>query len=147
MPADEIPAATIGAQIDAAVAAASAAGIAGKDVTPYLLDKLLTLTGGASLTTNIALIKSNACACGADCRGSPRARLSAIASSTAPAITTFATLLAAMTAPPRRRAARDAEVERRHVQRERHVARIAAALRESVIDARRVRPMTRPPSR
>jgi pseudouridine-5'-phosphate glycosidase len=58
--ADEIPAGVIGAQIDAAVAAAHAAGITGKAVTPYLLDALLTLTGGASLTTNIALIRSNA---------------------------------------------------------------------------------------
>jgi len=29
-------------------------------VTPFLLDRLLALTGGASLTTNIALIRSNA---------------------------------------------------------------------------------------
>jgi pseudouridine-5'-phosphate glycosidase len=56
----EIPAADIGAHIDAAVAAAAAAGITGKAVTPYLLDDLLKRTGGASLTTNIALIKSNA---------------------------------------------------------------------------------------
>jgi pseudouridine-5'-phosphate glycosidase len=58
--AHEIPAADIGAHIDAAVAAAAAAGISGKAVTPYLLDDLLKRTGGASLTTNIALIKSNA---------------------------------------------------------------------------------------
>jgi pseudouridine-5'-phosphate glycosidase len=58
--ADEIPAAEIGVQIEAAVTAASAAGISGKEVTPFLLDRLLALTGGASLTTNIALIKNNA---------------------------------------------------------------------------------------
>ena len=58
--AHEIPAADIGAHIDAAVTAAAAAGISGKAVTPYLLDDLLRRTGGASLTTNIALIKSNA---------------------------------------------------------------------------------------
>ena len=40
--------------------AAAAAGISGKAVTPFLLDALLDLTGGASLTTNIALIKNNA---------------------------------------------------------------------------------------
>jgi pseudouridine-5'-phosphate glycosidase len=57
---DEIPAAEIGVQIEAAVAAANAAGISGKEVTPFLLDRLLALTGGASLATNIALIKSNA---------------------------------------------------------------------------------------
>ena len=58
--ADEIPASEITAEIDAAVAAAEAAGITGKAVTPYLLDRLLTLTGGRSLTTNIALVKNNA---------------------------------------------------------------------------------------
>jgi pseudouridine-5'-phosphate glycosidase len=58
--AHEIPAADIGAHIEAAVAAAAAAGITGKAVTPFLLDDLLRRTGGASLTTNIALIKSNA---------------------------------------------------------------------------------------
>ena len=58
--AEEIPAGEIGAHIEAAVAAAKATGISGKDVTPFLLDRLLELTGGRSLTTNIALIKSNA---------------------------------------------------------------------------------------
>ena len=58
--ADEIPPDQIGAHIDAAVAAATATGISGKDVTPFLLDRLLDLTGGRSLATNIALIKSNA---------------------------------------------------------------------------------------
>ena len=58
--ANEIPAADIDAHIEAAVAAATAAGITGKAVTPFLLDDLLERTGGASLTTNIALIKSNA---------------------------------------------------------------------------------------
>ncbi len=58
--ADEIPAGEIGAHIEAAVAAARATGITGKDVTPFLLDRLLDLTGGRSLATNIALIKSNA---------------------------------------------------------------------------------------
>jgi pseudouridylate synthase len=58
--ADEIPAAEIGAHIDAAVAAAQATGISGKDVTPFLLDRLLDLTRGRTLATNIALIKNNA---------------------------------------------------------------------------------------
>lgn len=57
---DEIPAAEIGAYIDAAVAAAQATGISGKDVTPFLLDRLLDLTRGRTLATNIALIKNNA---------------------------------------------------------------------------------------
>jgi pseudouridine-5'-phosphate glycosidase len=58
--ADEIPASEISAHIEAAVAAARATGITGKDVTPFLLDRLLELTGGRSLKTNIALIKNNA---------------------------------------------------------------------------------------
>ncbi len=58
--ADEIPADVIGAHIETAVADAVAAHISGKEVTPFLLDRLLALTGGASLTTNIALIRSNA---------------------------------------------------------------------------------------
>ncbi len=58
--ADEIPASEIGVHVEAAVAAASTARISGKDVTPFLLDRLLALSGGRSLTTNIALIKSNA---------------------------------------------------------------------------------------
>jgi pseudouridine-5'-phosphate glycosidase len=58
--ADEIPPAEIAGHIETAVAAAQAEGITGKDVTPFLLDRLLALTGGRSLTTNIALIKSNA---------------------------------------------------------------------------------------
>jgi pseudouridine-5'-phosphate glycosidase len=58
--ADELPAAEIGALIERAVADAAAAGISGKAVTPYLLDRLFTLSGGRSLTTNIALIENNA---------------------------------------------------------------------------------------
>ena len=58
--ADEIPGHAINAHIDTAVKAAADQGITGKAVTPFLLDGLLTLTAGASLTTNIALIKSNA---------------------------------------------------------------------------------------
>jgi pseudouridylate synthase len=57
---DEIPAAEIAEHIDAAVAAANAMGIAAKDVTPFLLDRVLRSTGGRSLKTNIALIKNNA---------------------------------------------------------------------------------------
>jgi pseudouridine-5'-phosphate glycosidase len=32
----------------------------GKEVTPFLLAKLLEITGGASLKTNIALVENNA---------------------------------------------------------------------------------------
>jgi pseudouridine-5'-phosphate glycosidase len=58
--ADEIPASEIRAHIETAVADAQNEGISGKEVTPYLLDRLLKLTAGRSLRTNIALIKSNA---------------------------------------------------------------------------------------
>jgi pseudouridine-5'-phosphate glycosidase len=46
--------------IDAALQEAEALGITGKEVTPFLLDKIKELTGGASLKANIALIKNNA---------------------------------------------------------------------------------------
>ncbi|MDW6026586.1 pseudouridine-5'-phosphate glycosidase [Mesorhizobium sp. BAC0120] len=46
--------------IAAAQQAAEKDGIAGKSVTPYLLAKILELTQGASLTTNIALVENNA---------------------------------------------------------------------------------------
>jgi pseudouridine-5'-phosphate glycosidase len=58
--ADEIPAGEIAAHIEAAVAEARRAGIKGKAVTPFLLSRLLALTGGRSLATNIALVKNNA---------------------------------------------------------------------------------------
>ncbi len=46
--------------IETALQEADEQGIAGKDVTPFLLDKMKELTGGKSLKTNIALIKNNA---------------------------------------------------------------------------------------
>jgi len=58
--ADELTRDEIGGHIDAAVAEAAAAGVSGKAVTPYLLDRLFALTGGRSLTTNVALVKNNA---------------------------------------------------------------------------------------
>ncbi|WP_018262048.1 pseudouridine-5'-phosphate glycosidase [Methylobacterium sp. WSM2598] len=58
--ADEIPAAEIAGLIETAVAEARAAGISAKAVTPFLLGRLLALTGGRSLATNIALIRHNA---------------------------------------------------------------------------------------
>ena len=46
--------------IEAAIKNAEAAGVKGKDVTPYLLDRLAEATGGRTVETNIALLKSNA---------------------------------------------------------------------------------------
>ena len=46
--------------IDTAVKEAADQGIKGKDVTPYLLKRIVELTGGASLDTNIHLVVNNA---------------------------------------------------------------------------------------
>lgn len=59
-PDDEIPAAEIGGIIDQALADMARLGIRGKDATPYLLGRIVEITGGASLTTNIALVRANA---------------------------------------------------------------------------------------
>ncbi len=56
----EIPAAEMSAYIEIAVAEAAARGMAGKAVTPFILARLVEITGGRSLRTNIALVQSNA---------------------------------------------------------------------------------------
>ncbi|MGB3897631.1 MAG: pseudouridine-5'-phosphate glycosidase [Mesorhizobium sp.] len=58
--ADEIPAAEMAGTIAAAQKAAEAQHVAGKAVTPFLLSKILELTDGRSLKTNIALVENNA---------------------------------------------------------------------------------------
>lgn len=58
--ADEIPASQISAVIDQALADLDALGIGGKDVTPYLLKRIVELTDGASLVANVALVRNNA---------------------------------------------------------------------------------------
>lgn len=57
---DEIPADEINAIIEQAIADMDAQGIHGKDATPFLLGRIVEITGGASLTANIALVKNNA---------------------------------------------------------------------------------------
>jgi pseudouridine-5'-phosphate glycosidase len=57
---DEIPADVMGSYIAAAQRAAQEQKVVGKAVTPFLLGKLLELTDGASLKTNIALVENNA---------------------------------------------------------------------------------------
>ncbi|CDX39501.1 conserved hypothetical protein [Mesorhizobium sp. ORS 3359] len=57
---DEIPADGMAGYIDAAQKAAEAQSVTGKAVTPFLLSKILELTGGRSLKTNIALVENNA---------------------------------------------------------------------------------------
>ncbi len=58
--ADEIPAGEIAAHIEEAVADATRRGVGGKGVTPFILSRMLELTGGRSLRTNVALILGNA---------------------------------------------------------------------------------------
>ncbi len=58
--ADAMPRAEIDALTEQALAEAAAQGVVGKAVTPFLLARIKALTGGASLVTNIALVKNNA---------------------------------------------------------------------------------------
>jgi pseudouridine-5'-phosphate glycosidase len=58
--ADAMEPAAVNAIIERALGEAATAGIAGKRVTPFLLDRIKQLTGGASLAANIALVKHNA---------------------------------------------------------------------------------------
>jgi pseudouridine-5'-phosphate glycosidase len=57
---DEIPADQISGIIEQALLEMEKAGIAGKEATPYLLGRIVELTNGESLRTNIALVKNNA---------------------------------------------------------------------------------------
>lgn len=59
-PEDAIPREQMEAWIERAVAESSSACITGKDVTPWLLNRIYELTNGRSLDANIALIKKNA---------------------------------------------------------------------------------------
>ncbi|MGC3953715.1 MAG: pseudouridine-5'-phosphate glycosidase [Propionicimonas sp.] len=56
----EIPEAEIGALIAQAVAEAEQRGITGAAITPYLLGRIVELSGGASLDANIELVRNNA---------------------------------------------------------------------------------------
>jgi pseudouridine-5'-phosphate glycosidase len=58
--ADEIPAGELRPLILAAQREAAAQGISGKAVTPFLLGRLLAMTGGRTLEANVALVRSNA---------------------------------------------------------------------------------------
>ncbi len=58
--ADEIPQAQMTGFIRQALQDAEAAGIRGKAVTPWLLARMLEITGGRSLKANIALVENNA---------------------------------------------------------------------------------------
>ena len=58
--ADEIPEAEISILITRAVTEAERQGITGAAITPYLLGRIVELSGGDSLRANIALVKNNA---------------------------------------------------------------------------------------
>ena len=57
---EELEESYINSIIEEALKEAKEKQIAGKAVTPFLLDKIKTLTGGKSLEANIALVKNNA---------------------------------------------------------------------------------------
>ncbi|MFN3294351.1 MAG: pseudouridine-5'-phosphate glycosidase [Gemmobacter sp.] len=59
-PEHEVPLQEIGPAIETALAEAAAQGIAAKAVTPFLLDRIVALTGGRSLESNTALVLANA---------------------------------------------------------------------------------------
>ena len=58
----QIPAEEMETHITRALADMAALGLSGKDTTPYLLGRIVELTGGRSLETNIALVRHNAAA-------------------------------------------------------------------------------------
>jgi pseudouridylate synthase len=57
---DEIPADTIDGIIEQAIEDMATRGVHGKEATPFLLGRIVELTGGASLAANIALVNNNA---------------------------------------------------------------------------------------
>ncbi|WP_377644469.1 pseudouridine-5'-phosphate glycosidase [Oryzobacter terrae] len=57
---DEMVREDIDAVIARALADSDRLGITGKDITPYLLGRLVELSDGRSLTTNLALVRNNA---------------------------------------------------------------------------------------
>jgi pseudouridine-5'-phosphate glycosidase len=57
---DEIPAEEINSIIEHAIEDMDTRGIHGKEATPFLLGRIVELTGGASLTANISLVNNNA---------------------------------------------------------------------------------------
>jgi len=58
--AEELPAALCEEAVAAALASARSRGVAGRDVTPFLLEELRLRTGGRSLRANRALLIANA---------------------------------------------------------------------------------------
>jgi pseudouridylate synthase len=61
----EMPAEVYDQAMERALAAAAAEGVRGRDVTPFLLERLRTLTEGGSVFSNLALLRHNARVAGA----------------------------------------------------------------------------------
>ncbi len=59
-PAHALPRAVVEDAIEKALAGAQAAGVTGKAITPFLLERINELTGGDSLQSNIELVLDNA---------------------------------------------------------------------------------------
>lgn len=59
-PADELPQPLYTQTLEAALAEASARGVRGRDVTPFLLERLSQLSEGASVVSNRSLLLGNA---------------------------------------------------------------------------------------
>ena len=57
---DEVPFEELGPIIDAALSDAARAGISGGAVTPFVLDRIATGTGGRTVAANLALVEHNA---------------------------------------------------------------------------------------
>jgi pseudouridylate synthase len=57
---DEMPEALYTFALERALADASERGVGGRAVTPFLLDRMRELTGGASVRANLALLRNNA---------------------------------------------------------------------------------------
>lgn len=58
--ADEIEYSVINEKIEQALSEAESKGIKGKELTPFLLDRIKEITEGQSLETNISLVRNNA---------------------------------------------------------------------------------------
>jgi pseudouridine-5'-phosphate glycosidase len=58
--ADELPREAYERALEGALAEAAKRGLHGREVTPFLLDRLREGTGGATVKTNVALLKNNA---------------------------------------------------------------------------------------
>lgn len=56
----DVPMEDVEAALERAEAEAGRAGVSGKAVTPYVLARLVELTGGATLRANLALLRNNA---------------------------------------------------------------------------------------